>query len=143
MKKSLIIIFLVLFIPSLLMAQEEEKKDVPYWYVMSIKIPWERIDSLQTLVKKYTVKVTAEAIKSGKILDYKFLIHHTGDEYNVVIMTKFPSWDSMGDLTTMQTAQELVIPDKEERDKVNGGWQWIFEGTQHIDNIYSDAFDTP
>ena len=143
MKKSLIIIFLVLFIPSFLMAQEEEKKDVPYWYVMSVKVPWDRMDSLQNMVKQYTIPVVAEAKKSGKILDYNLLIHHTGDEYNGVIMTKFPSWGAIGEGPGFSAAMELVVPDKEERDKINAGFQWIFDGFQHIDNIYSDAMDTP
>ena len=118
MKKSLIIIFLVLFIPSFLMAQEEEKKDVPYWYVMSFKVPWDRIDSLKNMVKQYTIPVVAEAKKSGKILDYNLLIHHTGDEYNVVIMTKFPSWSAIGEGAGFGAAMEIVIPDKEDRDKM-------------------------
>ena len=143
MKKSLIIILLVLFIPALLIAQEEEKKDVPYWYVMSCKIPWERIDSLKNMVKQYNVPIVAEQKKSGKILDYNFLIHHTGDEYNVVIMIKFPSWDAINDGTGFGAAYEIVVPDKEERDRVDEGWLWAFDGFQHIDNIYIDAMHTP
>ena len=143
MKKSLIIIMLVLFIPSLLIAQEEEKKDVPYWYVTSFKIPWERIDSLNNMVKKYTVPVVAEAKKSGRILDYKILIIHTGDEYNVVSMTKYPSWDAIDEGHGFGAASEIVVPDKEECDKAWAGWGWIFKGVPHINNIYIDAMHTP
>ena len=60
MKKSIILVLLVLFIPSFLIAQEEEKKDIPYWYVMSIKVPWKKMDSLQNMVKKYTIPIVAE-----------------------------------------------------------------------------------
>ena len=141
MKKSLIIIMLVLFTSSSLFAQEEEKKEVPYWYVMSSKIPWERVDSLTTLVKQYTIPIAKEAIKTGTLLDFKILLHHTGGEYNVVIMRKFPSWDAIDDGGGMQTAAEKVFPDKELRDKINGGFAWIYKETTHIDNIYVDIMD--
>ena len=110
---------------------------------MSFKVSWNKIDSLKNMAKKYTIKVVDEAKKSGKILDYNFLMQHTGDEYNVVIMTKFPSWDAMGDGDGFGAAMEIVIPDKEERDRAVEGWQWVFDGYQHIDNIYIDAMDTP
>ena len=143
MKKSSIIILLVLFIPAFLIAQEEEKKDVPYWYVSSHKIPWEKIDSLQALVKKYTVPLVAEAKKSGLILDYNILIQHTGDEYNVVIITKFPSWAAIDEGAGWGAAMKIVVPDKEERNKAWAGWQWVFKGVPRIDNIYIDAMYTP
>jgi len=143
MKKSLIIILLALFIPSFLLAQEEEKKDVPYWYVSSHKIPWEKIDSLQAMVKKYTVPAVAEAKKSGRILDYNILIQHTGDEYNVVTMTKFPSWAAIDEGAGWGAAMKIVVPDKEERNKAWAGWRWVFEGVPRIHNIYVDAMHTP
>lgn len=143
MKKLILIIFSVLFIPLFLVAQEEEKEDIPYWYVVSVKVPWEMMDSLKIMVKKYQIPILAEAEKSGKILDSNFLIHHTGDEYNVVIMTKFPSWNAMGDMSFFGDAMQIAIPDEKERDRFKEGWQWIFEGVQHIDNIYTDAVYTP
>ena len=143
MKKSLIIILVVFFIPKIIIAQDEQKEDLAYWYVSSIKVPWNKIDSLQKMVKKYTIPIVEEAKKTGKLLDYLLLIHHTGDEYNVVMMRKFPSWDAINDGGGMQAAMEKLFPDKEERDRINAGFQWILSGYQHIDNIYIDAMHTP
>ena len=96
------------------------------------------MDSLEKLVKKYTVPIVAEAKKRGTIVDYKLLVHNTGDEYNVVIMTNYSSWVAMGEGACFDVAFESIEPDKSKRDRVNAAFDWIFEGAVHKDNIYRE-----
>jgi hypothetical protein len=123
---------------STVQAQEEENQETPYWYVLSFKVPWAKVDTLEKLVEKYTVPIVAEAKKRGTILDYKFLIHHTGDEYNVVVMQKYASWATIDEGPQFNAAFEAIEPDKSKRDEVNKSFDWIFEGTVHKDNIYRE-----
>ena len=69
--------------------------------------------------KEYTPAVVAAAKKNGTILDYKMLMHHTGDEYNVVTMTKFPSWASLESMAWgwWDETYKLIEPDKDKRKK--------------------------
>jgi hypothetical protein len=138
MKSLSFILLFTMLAPVFLFAQEEEKEEVPYWYVMSYKLPWSKMDSMQSLIKKYTLPTVAEAKKEGKVLDYKVFIHHTGDEYNVLIMTKYPSWDAIDDGPGFREAFETLFPDEEEQKDVYGAFQWIFEGMEHFDNIYTE-----
>lgn len=135
---SLVVVFTVA--PNL---KAQEKKDVHYWYVSSYKIPWSKIDSLNKFVKKYTIPVVEEAKKQGYILDYNLLIHHTGDEYNVVIMNKYSSWEEMGKGNRFNKVMEKLYPDNAKRDSINSKIRWIFENPVHIDNIYRDAMHIP
>ena len=127
---------------STLNAQEEPKADTPYWYVSSYKITWEKADSLKKLVKKYTIPTLVEVKKSGGLLDYKVLIHHTGNEYNVITMSKYPSWEAIDKSAGWSAAAKIVQPDDAKRKKVNAAFNWVFEGSVHVDNIYSEATHT-
>jgi len=137
--KKLIIILAVMFISVNLLAQEEQVDEVAYWYTSSIKIPWPKIDSLQQLYKLYTIPIMEEAKKNGSILDYHILIHHTGDEYNVVTMTKFPSWAAINEGASTRQYLEKFIPEKEKRDEILAAFRSILSGYYHIDNIYTEV----
>jgi hypothetical protein len=123
---------------SIVQAQEEESQETPYWYVSSFMVPWSKMDSLEKLVKKYDLSILAEEKKRGIILDYHYFIHHTGDEYNVVILTKSPSWAAIMDTTLGVVTLETIEPDKSKRDEINAGYKWIFDGVPHKDNIYRE-----
>ena len=84
-----------------------------------------------------------EVKKAGGLLDYKVLIHHTGDEFSVVTMSKFPSWDAINKGAGWGAAFKIIEPDKNERQKISDSWNWVFEGASHIDNIYTEATHTP
>ncbi len=142
-KKIIFIVLLaVLFsVQSTLLAQEEKKQETAYWYVSSYKVPWARVDSLEKLEKKYGSLVSAEAKKTGGILEYHMLRHQYGDEYNIVIMTKYPSWAAVNESGIFRKAFETIEPDKAKRDEVNAGYNWVFEGTVHKDNIYTEITD--
>ena len=132
------VLVILLFIPSLV-AQDKEKEDTPYWYVSFYKVDYAKMDSLQTLVKEYTNPVVAEAKKTGPLLDYKMLFHHTGDEYNVVIMMKYPSWSAIDESSGMSAAFKKIQPDEEKRQKVWDAFNWILTPENHYDVIYTEA----
>jgi hypothetical protein len=137
--KKLIIILMALFISASILAQEEQKDETPYWYTSSIKIPWPKMDSLQQLYKLYTIPILEEEKKNGNILDYHILIHHTGDEYNVVTMTKFPSWTAIAEGVSFAQLLEKFVPDKDKRDEIEAAFSSIRSGYYHKDNIYIEV----
>ena len=136
-----IVVVLLCLIAFPIQAQDKEKKETPYWYVSHFKIPWAKIDSLYKFEKEYTPAIVEEAKKQGTILDYKMLLHHTGDEYNVVVMTKLPSWCSIeGTAWGWWTATYKTIEkDKKKIEKVLKARNWMFDGLIHKDLIYGEV----
>ena len=124
-----------------LMAQEMEEEGEPqaYWHVQLYQIPWERVDSLQTLERKYSDAFIEKAKEVGTILDHKILIHNMGDEYNVVEMTKYPSWAAIQEGPGWgQFAEELF--DEETLEAIMDGYNYVYEGhNAHKDLIYTEA----
>ena len=118
-----------------------QEKETPYWYVSSYKVPWAKTDSLKTLVTMYTNPIVAQAKKMGRILDYHLLIHHTGGEYNVVIMVKYPSWTAIGKGAGFADAFKVIESNEAKRNAAIGSFNWVFEGSGsvHMDNIYTEA----
>lgn len=117
---------------------QEQNEGTPYWVAASNKIPWAKIDSLRSMVNEYVGPIVEEAKRMGRVLDYKILLHTYGGEYNVVFMTKYPSWEAIGEGPGWAAAYEAIEPNKEIRDAVWAANAWIFEGVPHIDNIYTE-----
>lgn len=44
----------------------EGDEEPSYWYVSSYQIPWDRVDSLQTLVDPYTNQVVERSMEAGR-----------------------------------------------------------------------------
>ena len=128
------VLVILLFIPSLV-AQDKEKKVIPYWYVSSVKMEYTKVDSFAKFYKKNIVPITKVAIKEGKILDYKLLTHHTGEEHMIVIMTKYPSWCAI-EANWMAETYKVIEPDKDVRKVFWDTVNWIYEGSPHTDSIY-------
>jgi hypothetical protein len=139
--KTLLFVLMVLFLASTVQAQGTQTKDQAYWYVSSYKVAWSKVDSLKTLVKMYTGAMIAQAKKMGRILDYRLLTHHTGGEYNVIIMVKYPSWEAMGKGAGFGEAYKAIEPDAAKRKAVWDTFNWVFENPVHVDNIYTEATD--
>ncbi|MEE8487731.1 MAG: hypothetical protein V3S56_06145 [Gemmatimonadota bacterium] len=119
---------------------EMEEAEAAWIYMTSYKVPWSRVDSLSKLMKLYPI--ADKAIENGTILDYHMIVHHTGDEYNIVIVNVYESWESMGEGNGFGAAFEDLEPDEERRAEVNAGFNWVFAGTVHKDNIYR-GMETP
>jgi len=134
---------MLLTVPTAAHAQdgdEAEAPEAPWIYISSYKIPWSRVDSLTKLNKLYPV--VAKAIENGTVLDHHTIVHHTGDEYNVVIVNVFESWEAMDAGNGFGAAFEELEPDAERRAEVNAGYGWVFADTDHRDNIYR-GMETP
>lgn len=100
------------------------------------RVPFERIDSLRKLLK-VAQPVTVEAKRRGGVLDDVWLIHAWGGEYNVVEMTTWKSWAAIEDSTLgFGAAERKVYPDSIARKKIDDGFNWVFQGVPHVDNIY-------
>ena len=119
-------------------AQEEEGPSA-YWYVSAYNIPWEKVDSLQSLNRQYTAPVVEDSKQAGRILDRKMLIHHTANEYNVIIMTKFPSWEAIDRGAGFDEFAEQRW-DEAKNEEIEAAFDWVFEGAgAHQDWIYGEA----
>ena len=103
------------------------------------RVPFERIDSLQQLLKE-TRRVRDEAKRLGGIIDNVWLIHAWGGEFTAVQMTTWKSWAAITDTTTgFEAATRKVYPDSTVRRKINDRFGWVFQGLTHQDNIYVKA----
>ena len=122
-------ILLVLVTPSIAAGQT-------YVTVAEHRVPFERIDTLQQLLKE-SRPVLAEAKRSGGIVDDVWLIHRWAGEYTVVNITTYKSWAAIEDTTLgFGPAQRKVFPDSVARKKINDRFNWVFKGVPHRDNIY-------
>jgi hypothetical protein len=115
---------------------QEGDAEQPYVYSSYWKIPWDRVDSLTKLNKLYPV--VAKAKELGTIVNRVWLVHHTGNEYNVVISTVFSSWEAMGQGARIGQAFRALEPDSLRRAEINAGYGWVFDPavTSHYDIIY-------
>lgn len=115
-------------------------EDAAWVYGNYNKIPWSRVDSLSKLLKLYPM--IEKAKEMGHILDRRWLVHDTGNEYNVVIETVYPSWEAMGEGARMGEVFRALEADSARRAEVNAGFNWVFQDTDHYDVIYR-VMDTP
>lgn len=115
------------------LAQEEEEPTA-YWYVTQWQIPWAKVDSLRSLEEQYTPAIEEAAREvEGTLLDRKVLIHDTGTEWNVMILSKYPSWQAIRDDVNVF---ERAFPDEAQREGIDEAFSWVFEGALHRDAIY-------
>lgn len=131
------VLVILLFIPSLVIAQDKEKEDIPYWYVMYTKVAFAKMDSLVKFRNEFVVPIIAEAKKQGSILDNKLLLHHTGTEYTVVFMIKYPSWCAI-EGNWMNDALNAIEPDKDKRKVFWDTQSYLLDGFIHYDEIYTE-----
>lgn len=124
------------------LAQEEDDGDDPIWYVSAYNIPWAKVDSLTSLLEA-DQELVDEQVRRGQVLEGKVLIHHTADEYNVIFMTKYPSWDAVDDDPGLAAIAEDLGWSEEQRTARQEGFAHIFEGANaHRDYIYTEALST-
>jgi hypothetical protein len=130
---------LLVFWPGAARGQEQQPAQQPYWVVSYYEVPWARVDSLVKLYRQHRIPVVEEAKRAGTILDYRILIHHFGSEENVVIMEKYPSWEAIDRGTGFGEAARRLGRDEEAQRQISEGFDWVFEGVPHRDEIYAEA----
>ncbi len=124
-------------------ATAQEPSESPYWYLSHYKVPWAKVDSLVALEQRYAPMVREELTpEQTGILDRKLLIHDTGNEWNVVIMTKYVSWAAIREDPAVNI-MEAVWPDEAERQRIQAAYNWVYEGAEHWDAIYRESEEIP
>ena len=113
----------------------------PLWYESHYTVPWAKIDSLQSLLAA-DGELAAAAHERGNFLESKILIHHTGDEWNVVFMSKYADWAAIdADPGLNGLAREMW---GEERAQArSAAWNWVLGEGAHRDYIYTEAASVP
>lgn len=130
---------MILGLPAMAAAQDAD--DDPYWYVSTYSVPWSQVDSLGKLIDKDMPLVEA-AIERGHIVEAKTLIHHTGNEWNVVFMTKYPNWAAIdADPGLAGIAEEMW--GEEARAARGAAYAEIFGDGAHRDYIYIERASLP
>jgi hypothetical protein len=132
----------LMFAPHIASAQEQDTPS-PFWYVSEYKVPWSKVDSLSSLLRA-DEELVKEAVRRGNVLESKVLIHHTGDEQNLVYMNKYPTWEAINaDPGLGPIATESWGEDRAQAR--NDAWDWIFEtsGGAHRDRIFTEAASLP
>lgn len=131
------ILIVMLFIPISIIAQN--KDNTIHYEIVQHDVDRAKIDSLKVLENQYYTKIISEAKRSGLIIDSVLLIMKVGDsEYNVLEVTKYPSWSSIDEFS-WDDAFKSVEPDKKKRDAVDEAYEWFFEGEDRISAIYYEA----
>jgi len=109
-------------------------------YTSFNKVPWSRVDSLIQL-NRMSPTVRDMAIEMGCYLDRRMMIHHTGTEFNVVVMTSYPTWQSiMSRSGCGGRAFRAAVPDSALRRAINEGNNWVFGENEHRDIIYWEPY---
>lgn len=117
----------------------QQQQQAPFWYVSEYQVDFRMIDSLQRLLRTYTLPVVEEAKRAGNLLDEKWLIHHTASEFNVVRMRKFRTWDAINGDTSVSAANRRLFPDSTRRAAISSAFNGIFQAAPHRDAIYVEV----
>ncbi len=113
----------------------QQQQPTAYWYVTHFQVDFRLTDSLSRLLKANT-GVRDELKRSGNLLEERWLLHHTGSEWNVLRIRKFPNWAAINDNAAVTAAVRKVFPDSAQRAANNRAFQGIFQASPHRDGIY-------
>lgn len=120
------------------LGQTQPQQPQGYWYVSEFRVDFRLVDSLQKMLRAYTLPVNREAHRSGDFLEERWLFHHTGDEYNVMRMRRFRTWDAIQNDTSFGAAFRRQFPDSARRAAINAAFTGVFQAAPHRDGIYTE-----
>lgn len=108
-------------------------------YASYYRVPFSRVDSLLKL-QRFRPAWRDRAVAMGCFLDTGLLIHHTGNEYNVVVSTTYASFRDIGPGAPRAgcagEAWRAVVPDSAMRAAISAGNRWVYENVAHYDQIF-------
>ena len=108
-------------------------------YASYHRVPWSRVDSLVKL-NRFRPAWRDRAVEMGCFLDSQLLIHQTGNEYNVVLSTTYPSFRYIGPggerAGCANQAWSATVPDSTLRAAIQAGNSWVYSDASHYDVIY-------
>jgi hypothetical protein len=115
--------------------------DGPVMYVSQYRIQGSRLDSLESLIRTYDIPWHAHIAAAVPGYQRWYYRHDTGGEYNLVVATLYPNWDMIrgdeidydGLFARFRTQGGFS---EAEEDQVNAMFEWAYEGSSHVDNIY-------
>ena len=123
-------------IPTTILGQDEKPED-PWVYVQEYQIPLDQMGTLDSLLNLETTKTWREtAIKMGFILNQRFYINHTRNEWNYRIENVFSSQKAMHNPGWHMKVFNVVFPDDDKRNKILSDWGRLYEGVTHREHIY-------
>ena len=115
----------------------------PVFYMTQYKIDGARLDSLETLVKDFDVPFQAFIAENVEGYQRWFFRHDTGNEYNFMIITRYPDWDMVrgdeipfSDLLPQFVESMGMTPEELSSLSVEDQFEWAYEGSTHIDQIW-------
>lgn len=115
---------------------QQTQQPTAYWYVTQFQVDFRLADSLGKMLKAHRTPVAEELKRSGNMLEERWLLHHTGNEWNVLRIQKFPNWAAMNDNAAGMAAIRKVVPDSARRATINSAFRDIFQANPHRDGIY-------
>jgi hypothetical protein len=115
---------------------QQTQQPTAYWYVTQYQVDFRLTDSLGKMLKAHRTPIVEELKRSGNLLEDRWLLHHTGSEWNVLHIRKFPTWAAMNDNAAGMAAVQKVFPDSARRTAINRAFQGIFQANPHRDGIY-------
>lgn len=108
-------------------------------YASYYRVPWPRVDSLIKL-QRFRPAWRDRAVAMGCFLDSSLLIHHTGNEYNVVVSTAYSSFRDIGPGSPRTgctgEAWRAAVPDSSLRAAIAAGNRWVYDNVPHYDQIF-------
>ena len=114
---------------------QQQQQPTAYWYLTQHQIDFRLADSLGRMLKTVS-GVNEERKRSGHLLEERWLLHHTGTEWNVLRIQKFPNWAAISDDAPVNAAFRKVFPDSARRDAITKAFGGIFQANAHRDAIY-------
>jgi len=122
--------------PLTVSAQQVDEQ--PVVYVTQNQVPWDRVDSLTKLLPLYP-EWLVQAREQGHLINQETWIHRFGDQWNVVQVRVYPSWKAFSDRNSGWAGEifRAVEPDSAKRAALISGYNWVYGGTIHRDNIYT------
>jgi hypothetical protein len=113
----------------------QPQQQTPYWYVSQYQVDFRLTDSLAAMIKLGS-GMREELKRTGHLLEERWLLHHTGNEWNVLHIRKYPNWAAVNDQAAATAAMQKAFPDSARRAALNRAWEGIFQETAHRDGIY-------
>ena len=108
-------------------------------YAIYLAVPWPKVDSLVKL-ERFHSAWRDRSIEMGCFLDHVFLIHQSGDEYNVLYATSYrsprPLVPGSGVQECRQQAWEEIVPDSTLRAEIQAGRDYVNGDYKHYDRIW-------
>ncbi len=112
----------------------------PVVYVGEFEVKWDRLDSLRTLISRYSIPW--QEFVASQVDGYQrwYFTHDTGDEANYYRVTQYPDWDYVRgdeiDYSALWNEYKAANGITDEEDKRRReAFAYVFEGSTHTDRI--------